>query len=169
MFKCVIMGVSGSGKTSIGKALSLHYGATFLDGDLLHLKANIDKMAGGVPLNDEDRAPWLSRISDVFYASAHLNTPIFIACSCLKKAYRDYLRSLHKDLYFLYLKGDKATILAHMQNREGHFMKESLLNSQFSTLEEPDESESNVFSVSIKNGIDATLEDAIRILDKLYK
>ncbi len=169
MFKGVIMGVSGSGKTSLGLALQKKYAITFWDGDLLHLKANIDKMAGGTPLDDEDRAPWLARIADVFYAAEHLHTPMLIACSALKKAYRDYLRKMHPDLVFLYLKGDKKTILLHMQKRTGHFMQSALLDSQFAALEEPSSDEPNIYTLSIACDFDKTLESSGLILNNLLK
>ena len=167
MLKCILMGVSGCGKTSIGKALASKFAITFLDGDLLHLKHNIDKMAQGLPLNDNDRAPWLERVGDVFYAAEHLHTSVLIASSCLKKAYRDYLVSYHPGLIFIYLKGDKKTILSHMQERRGHFMKSDLLDSQFLTLEEPCKDEPYIHSVSIAADFNTTLNSCIRILDNI--
>ena len=118
--KCVVMGVCGSGKTSVGKALAQHFAATFIDGDDLHPRANILKMASGHPLNDEDRAPWLERIGDVFFSLQRRSLSGVIVCSALKKSYRDIIRKDNEGLVFVHLVGSMDTILERMAARQGH-------------------------------------------------
>ncbi len=125
------MGVSGSGKTTIGAALADALGVPFSDGDSLHPEANVAKMAAGIPLDDADRAPWLDAIGAVLAAS-----PCVVACSALKRAYRDRLRAVAPELELVYLEVDRATLLDRMTHRT-HFMPPSLLDSQLATLEPP--------------------------------
>lgn len=130
------MGVSGCGKSTIGKALADGLGIPFYDGDDYHPESNIKKMASGKPLNDEDRQPWLETIH--IKASESLQTHgCVIACSALKEAYRSTLsNSISTNVTWVYLKGEFDTILQRMQDRD-HFMPPHLLESQFDTLEEP--------------------------------
>lgn len=134
MIRCVVMGVAGCGKSSVGEAVADALSATYLDGDDLHPAANIEKMARGTPLNDSDRWPWLdligSRLRDA-------DTSLLIGCSALKRAYRDRIRAgAGAPVIFLHLAGSRAVIERRMAAREGHFMPTSLLQSQFDTLEE---------------------------------
>jgi carbohydrate kinase (thermoresistant glucokinase family) len=131
------MGVAGSGKTTIAKMLAERTGATYVDGDWLHPPSNVEKMRGGTPLTDEDRWPWLraigARVND-------LNTEgksVVVACSALKRAYRDVLFENRGGARLVYLKGDRDTVKERLGTRDGHFMPASLLASQFATLEEP--------------------------------
>jgi gluconokinase len=127
----VVMGVSGSGKTTVGEALAVARGVPFADGDALHPEANVAKMAAGIPLDDADRAPWLDAIGAVLAAG-----PVVVACSALKRAYRDRLRVAAPELELVYLEVDRATLLDRMTHRT-HFMPPSLLDSQLATLEPP--------------------------------
>jgi gluconokinase len=127
----VVMGVSGTGKSTIGRALAETLGLPFLEGDDLHPESNLAKMAAGIPLTDADRAPWLDLIA------ARLDRPVVVACSALKRSYRDRLRRAAPDLVLVYLHGDPELLLARMSQRDGHFMPTALLESQLATLEEP--------------------------------
>lgn len=148
----VVMGVSGCGKSTIAQYLSLRLNAHFKDGDELHPSSNIDKMAAGVPLDDDDRIPWLNDVAS--YARIHANKHgiCVIACSALKSSYRDILNTAGH-VVFVYLNGSRELIASRMHSRTGHFMPETLLDSQFSALEDP-RNEGNVVSV----GIDFTPE-----------
>ncbi|MHA2685684.1 gluconokinase [Vibrio harveyi] len=152
----VVMGVCASGKTTIGEHLAKKLGRKFIDGDDLHPRANIQKMASGQPLNDDDRKPWLERIRDAAYSLESKNEHGIIVCSALKKIYRDQIREGNENVTFLFLDGSKELILERMRARQGHFMKENMVNSQFETLERP-EDESRTIFVSI----DATIEDVV--------
>jgi carbohydrate kinase (thermoresistant glucokinase family) len=132
----VIMGVCGSGKTTVGRALAVRLQGRFLDADTFHPHANVDKMAHGVPLTDEDRWPWFDRIVAELGRYRGAGAPLVLACSALKQAYRDRLAQAGA-VRFVYLKGDAATIEPRLASRTGHFMPQSLLASQFATLEEP--------------------------------
>ncbi|WP_191283314.1 gluconokinase [Pseudolysinimonas yzui] len=127
----VVMGVSGTGKSTIGRGLAETLGLPFVEGDDLHPPANVAKMAAGIPLTDADRAPWLDRIA------AELDRPVVITCSALKRSYRDRLRAAAPDLVLVYLHGSPELLAARMAQRDGHFMPPSLLESQLATLEEP--------------------------------
>jgi len=132
----VVMGVSGSGKTTVGAALADAFGLRFVDGDALHPAANVAKMAAGIPLDDADRAPWLDAIGAVLAAG-----PVVVACSALKRAYRDRLRAAAPRLQLVFLDGDPALLASRMTARPGHFMPASLLDSQLATLERPEPDE----------------------------
>lgn len=135
----IIMGVEGTGKTTIGKMLAQKLGWKFYDADDYHPKRNIEKMRSGVPLNDEDRWPWLRNVRELVVSSLNLNTPSIIACSALKNSYREYLKQNKEKIIFVYLKGDKNTILKRLTSRKGHFAGTELLESQLKTLEEPED------------------------------
>lgn len=160
------MGVCGSGKTSVGKALAERFDATFIDGDDLHPRANIQKMASGVPLNDEDRAPWLERISDVFFSLQRRSLSGVIVCSALKKKYRDQIRNGNEGLVFVHLKGSMDTILQRMAARQGHYMKKDMVQSQFDTLEVPGADEPDVVTVSIEQPLEQVIADAIAAIEQ---
>jgi len=132
----LVMGVSGSGKTTVGQALARKLGWRFVEGDDLHPAANVAKMHSGVALTDADRWPWFDRIVAEMRRINAAGESAVIACSALKAAYRDRL-ALGGDMRVVYLKGDAATIESRIRHRTGHFMPASLLPSQFATLEEP--------------------------------
>jgi gluconokinase len=131
----VVMGVSGSGKTTVGQQLASRLGYTFFDADDFHSQANIDKMSRGVPLTDDDRESWLDSMALVLRDCVEKKQSAVLACSALKQKYRDRLR-VSDDLRFVYLRGSYEQILSRMQQRQ-HFMKPEMLASQFAALEEP--------------------------------
>jgi len=135
----VIMGVSGSGKTTIGQLLSAELICSFIDGDDFHPPVNIKKMSSGEALTDEDRWPWLEILTDKIQEYIQQEQSMVLACSALKKSYREILCVERELVQFIYLKGNYATIVRRMQSRENHFMTKSLLQSQFATLEEPED------------------------------
>ncbi|ANI30510.1 gluconate kinase [Yersinia entomophaga] len=160
----IVMGVSGSGKTTVGEAVAHAIHAKFIDGDDLHPRANIQKMASGHPLNDDDRMPWLERLSDAAYSLNHKNETGIIVCSALKRRYRDCLREGNKDMVFLYLKGSFDVIMERLKARSGHFMPTDLLKSQFETLEEPLADEKDVICVDIDADIDEVVRRCVAAL-----
>lgn len=133
----VVMGVSGSGKTTIAKGLADALGWSLLEGDTFHPPANVAKMAAGTPLTDADRWPWLHAIAAAIDANRARGTNAVVACSALRRAYRDILIGERPDVRLVYLHGTRALIAERMRARHGHFMPPALLDSQFQTLEEP--------------------------------
>ena len=146
---CVVTGVAGSGKTTVGMALAERVGARFVDADDHHPESNIVKMSRGIPLTDDDRLPWLESLADIIAEHLSIDKPLVLACSALKQKYRDVLirgcqssqlspiTSLLTNIKFIYLKCDIDTIKARMSSRQNHFMPPSLIESQFADLEEP--------------------------------
>ena len=146
----VVMGVSGSGKTTIGKQLARRIGGVFADADSFHPPANIEKMKAGHPLTDEDRWPWLDAMAAQIGQWLAEGRPAVLACSALKRVYRDRLVAGRPGIAFLYLSGSEAVIATRLANRKGHFMPPSLLRSQFETLEPPGDGE-RVVTVDIRH------------------
>jgi len=134
----VVMGVSGSGKTTVGSELARLLGAEFVDGDDLHPEANRAKMAAGKPLTDDDRWPWLDRVGEVLAGGLEDGGGVVVACSALRRAYRDRLRGAGEGVRFVHLHVEEADVLARVSGRSGHFFPPALVASQFATLEEPD-------------------------------
>jgi gluconokinase len=137
----VVMGVSGTGKSTVGQALARDLGYPFAEGDDFHSAANVAKMHAGHPLTDEDRTPWLRSISDWIGEREQAGTGGVVTCSALKRSYRDELLAGHPDVRFICLVGDHELLLSRLQGRQGHFMPASLLDSQLATFEalQPDE------------------------------
>lgn len=134
----VVMGVAGSGKSTVAAGLAERLGVDFIEGDSLHPRANVNKMAGGVALTDEDRWPWLEAIGARMEAERVAGTGVVVSCSALKHVYRDCLRKqVHGRVRFILLDGPKELIAKRMLSRKGHFMPQSLLDSQLATLEKP--------------------------------
>lgn len=131
------MGVSGAGKTVVGTRLAEALGVPFLEGDDLHPADNVRRMAQGIPLTDDDRRGWLAAIGGHLAEARRTKTGLVVACSALKRAYRDLLRGADPDLRFVHLTGDPALIAQRMAGRLGHFMPAALLESQLATLEAP--------------------------------
>ncbi|KAG0012518.1 hypothetical protein BGZ80_011688 [Entomortierella chlamydospora] len=185
----IAMGASGCGKSTLGQALANSLGIQFLDGDDLHPKANIEKMALGHPLTDEDRYPWLELIRAKAEqvcadkdSSKSAGCGVVIACSALKKAYRDILRGKTTTChvpqqiapldtlptYFVYLKGSRDTLLRRMEDRKGHFMKSNMLDSQLQTLESP-EGEEGVVVINIEGSTTEQVRSAREGLSSLVE
>ena len=139
----VVMGVSGSGKSIVGERLATELGFEFIDGDDHHSPENIAKMSAGIPLTDEDRGPWLRTLADLVAARHARGEPTVLACSALRRAYRDLLRAAipSEESFVIHLEADAETLRTRMASRRGHYMPASLLESQLATLEplEPDE------------------------------
>ncbi len=140
----VVMGVSGSGKTTVGLALAVRLGAEFLDADDLHPPENRAKMAAGHPLDDQDRLPWLHAVGQYMRDAASQGQRAIVACSALKRRYRDLLRTYVPDVPFVYLRGTPALLEARLEGRTNHFMPRSLLSSQLADLEPLDDDEPGV-------------------------
>lgn len=162
----IVMGVCASGKTTIGEKIAQRLGAKFIDGDDLHPKANILKMSRGEPLNDDDRKPWLERIRDAAFSLESKNEQGIIVCSALKKSYRDQIRDGNNNVTFLFLDGSFDLIMNRMTARKGHFMKSNMVESQFNTLERPD-NENQVAIVDIDADIDDVVSNSIIALHDL--
>ncbi|MFF0082991.1 gluconokinase [Streptomyces canus] len=138
----VVMGVAGTGKTTIGPLLAARLGVPYAEGDDFHPPANIAKMSAGTPLTDEDRRPWLDAIGSWAHGRAELGG--VVSCSALKRSYRDRLRAEAPGVVFVHLAGDRSLIEDRMSHRQGHFMPTALLDSQFATLQPLQEDEAGV-------------------------
>ena len=132
----VLMGVSGSGKTTVGRLLSENLGWTYADADDFHSELNIEKMKSGIPLDDVDRTPWLENLGELVRGYLSRNENAVLACSALRESYREFLL-LDEQVKLVYLKGDYQLIRERLAERRGHYMEPALLHSQFETLEEP--------------------------------
>lgn len=163
IFTIIVMGVSGSGKTTIAEALAKKLGFSCEDGDSYHPEANVAKMHSGVPLTDEDRWPWLQAIAQAIDRKAEAGTPVVIACSALKRAYREILVHGRSDVRIVYLKGSRDLIAKRLALRTDHFMPTSLLDSQFATIEEPLPAE-HIMTVDIAATVDEIVAQIIRQL-----
>jgi gluconokinase len=160
----VVMGVAGSGKTTAGRALSRALGAPVLDGDDLHAPEARGKMAQGVALGDADRAPWLDRIGVILADAATHPQGAIIACSALRRAYRDRLRTLvGPPLRFVFLKGEKALMRLRVASRQGHYMPASLTDSPFAALESP-EAEPDTITLAADADFEIAIPGVIRAL-----
>ena len=159
----VVMGVSGSGKSTIADKLAERLNWTYEDGDKFHPASNVAKMSAGQPLTDEDRRPWLQAIAEEIDRACKAGQRAVIACSALKRAYRDILVHGQPDVRIIYLKGPQQLIARRLALRKNHFMPPGLLESQFKTLEPPDASE-NPVTVSIDGSVDSIVDDILRQL-----
>lgn len=158
----VIMGVSGSGKSLIGAQLARELGVAFVEGDDLHPPSNVQRMAAGIPLTDEDRHGWLLAIAARLRDAQRAGVGLVAACSALKRRYRDLLRSAgDPDARFVYLKGAKPLLAERLATRRGHFMPPSLLDSQLAILEEPAQDE-RALLCDIREAPDAIVADLVR-------
>jgi len=144
----IVFGVSGAGKTTIGKLLAQKLGWRFYEADDFHSQANIDKMRRGVPLNVEDRGPWLESLRELIKQRLEASENAVLACSALKRAYRERLR-VSDEVKLVFLHGDYALIEKQLRQRRGHFMNPALLRSQFADLEEPKPDE-DVVTIELK-------------------
>lgn len=144
----IVFGVSGAGKTTVGKLLARKLGWHFLEADDFHPAANVEKMRSGHPLTDEDRWPWLKRLREQIERSLAARENAVLACSALKRKYRDCLR-VNADVKFVFLRGDYALIENQLRSHHGHFMNAGLLHSQFDDLEEPGPDEN---AITVESG-----------------
>lgn len=160
----VVMGVSGAGKSTVGRLIAARLGCAFRDADSFHPPANVTKMSSGAPLTDEDRWPWLAAIAAWIAEHRAAGTTCVVTCSALKRGYRDIVtEGQSKDVRLVYLKGDFGLIEARLKARRGHFMPPALLQSQFDALEEPSADEQPITVL-----IDATPNEiATRVTEML--
>lgn len=162
----VLMGVSGCGKSTVGKALAALYGGTFLDGDDFHPPENVAKMRDGIPLTDGDRLPWLESLGLALREHAERGMPVFSACSALKRRYRDTLsKTSGGTVLFIHLNGSHTLISGRMAARKGHYMPPALLDSQFEALEPPHPDEHAV-TVQIDRSRNAVIEECRHLLKR---
>jgi len=159
----IVMGVSGAGKSTIAEALARRLGWRHEDGDAFHPASNVAKMKAGHPLSDADRRPWLQAIADEIDQLSDLDEHVVIACSALKRAYRDILRHGRDDVRFVFLNGTQQLIASRLASRKGHFMPPDLLASQFRTLEPPGGDEHPI-TISIESTVDAIVDTIVRQL-----
>jgi gluconokinase len=152
----VLMGVSGAGKTTVGTRLAYELGWEFFDGDTFHPADNIDKMAAGIPLTDQDRWPWLRSLHDFIHERLIVGAPAVVACSALKRAHRAILMDGNTGARLVYLKGDRDLIRRRLKERTDHFFDADLLDSQFEALEEP--SPQNALIVPIDQPVGAIVD-----------
>jgi gluconokinase len=160
--RLIVMGVSGCGKSTMAAALGEHLGLQMVDGDDLHLPQSVAKMRAGIALEDADRWPWLDRIGE-YLAQPHPQGRV-VACSALKRAYRDRIRAQAGDVCFLFLDGAFALIEQRMRQRVGHYMQAGLLDSQFRTLEKPQADETDVIRLPITEPVQDMVAQALAAL-----
>ena len=158
----VIMGVSGSGKSLIGAMFARALDVEFVEGDDLHPPDNVRRMAAGIPLTDDNRRSWLTKIADRLRDAKRAGLGLVVSCSALKRIYRDLLRSVATaDVRFVYLAGSRELLAERLANRRGHFMPASLLESQLAILEEPSPDE-HAWVCDIRKAPDAIVADLVR-------
>ena len=160
----IVMGVSGCGKSVAGSRLAQKLNAHYAEGDEFHSEANIEKMRSGTPLTDDDRWPWLRSIAGTIAEWRSEGKNAVIACSALRKVYREILADGHDDVVFAHLKGSMELISSRLAVRKHEYMPASLLRSQFDTLEEPDEKVENTITIDIDKKPEAIVEE---IVDRL--
>ena len=156
----IVMGVSGSGKSTVGEALAKRLGWRFEDGDRFHPASNVAKMHAGIALTDDDRWPWLKAIADEVDRGCEAGSPAVIACSALKRSYRDILVHGRDDIRIVFLDGTEELIATRLAARKDHFMPPGLLASQFKTLEPPTPDERPI-TVAIDRSVDTIVEDIV--------
>jgi gluconokinase len=159
----VVMGVSGSGKTSVAAELARRLGWDYIEGDDLHPQANVAKMAAGIPLDDDDRWPWLREVAAAIGEHERSGTPFLVTCSALKRSYRDLLREGHPSVWFAHVNPSEAALTDRLAKRTGHYMPPSLLGSQLATLEQLDADEPGA-AVPGEQSIDRTATDLLAAL-----
>lgn len=157
----IIMGVSGCGKTSVGQELAARLKCPFFDGDDFHPPGNVAKMASGQPLSDDDRTPWLARLHTLIREQLDKGETAVLACSALRKKYRNQLRTGNDRVQFIYLDGTFDLIWQRMATRTDHYMKAEMLQSQFDTLERPSKQEA--ITLSIDQPVDKIISDILRL------
>lgn len=163
----IAMGVSSSGKSTVGQSIARRLHVPFLDGDGYHPPANVEKMRAGIPLTDEDRWPWLERLALALHEAAGKKNAAVGACSALRRVYRDFLtEKAGEPILFVYLDGSREVIAERMARRKHEYMPASLLDSQFATLEVPDPDE-NVLVLPVTDPVDKITAAVLKELDHL--
>ena len=157
----IVMGVAGSGKTTVGTLLAQRLGWNFFDADGFHPAENVAKMASGIPLSDADRLPWLAALHELISASLRTDRPAVLACSALKESYRRQLLEGNPGVLVVYLKGSYELIWSRMADRKDHFMKPQMLKSQFESLEEP----AGALVVDISKPVEELVEEILVRID----
>jgi carbohydrate kinase (thermoresistant glucokinase family) len=160
----IVMGVSGCGKSTLANALAKQLGLAMVDGDDLHLSESVAKMRAGIALEDADRWPWLQRIGDYLSIGSATQPGRIVACSALKRAYRDHIRQMAPGTSFIFLDGDGELIRERLSRRTGHYMKPDLLSSQLRTLERPAADEGGVITLDLAQTVDALVVQATQAL-----
>lgn len=160
----VVMGVAGSGKSSLGAALAARLGIGFVDGDALHGEANVAKMRAGIPLDDADRWPWLDRVGEVLADAGDYPRGVIVACSALKRVYRDRIRASAGDCHFLYLDLSMEEAGRRVGGRPGHFMPTSLVADQFAVLERPAADEADAITLDATRPLDRLVDETAALL-----
>jgi gluconokinase len=164
----IVMGVSSSGKSTVGQSIARRLHVPFLDGDGYHPPANVEKMRAGTPLTDEDRWPWLERLAGALHQAADKKGAAVGACSALKQAYRQFLtEQAGEPILFAYLSGTRAVIAERMAKRHHEYMPASLLDSQFATLEVPDPAVENVLALPVTEPVEKITATVLKELDHL--
>ncbi len=159
----LLMGVTASGKTTVGKLLADRLGWPFYDGDDFHPAANVEKMRHGIPLTDEDRAPWLARLHQIMFESEQRGESAIVGCSALKAAYRQVLADGLHTLRIVWLHGDPAVLQERLDQRKGHFMPRTMLPSQMAALEAP--SEAGVIAVNAAQPPDVIVQQILNAIE----
>jgi carbohydrate kinase (thermoresistant glucokinase family) len=159
----VVMGVAGSGKTSVGEELARRLGWPFVEGDAFHPEANRRKMAGGTPLTDEDRWPWLDAVAAEMRRLDEAGVSAVVACSALKRSYRARLEAGAREVAFVHLHGSREVLATRIRARKGHFMPPELLDSQVATLEPPGAGE-NAVTVDVAPPVAKIVDEIVRRL-----
>jgi gluconokinase len=162
----VVMGVAGTGKTSVGETLAEELGCEFIEGDELHPRANIEKMSKGIPLTDEDRWPWLHAIAEMIAVKDYEGICTVVTCSALKRSYRDVLRDA-APTFFVHLDAPFEVLEERMEHRTKHFMPTSLLRSQFETLEPLGDDEPGAV-IDVSPPLDEVIEEALNAVRVYY-
>ncbi|MEN9564284.1 MAG: hypothetical protein RIR73_2528 [Chloroflexota bacterium] len=157
----IVMGVSGCGKSSVGKSLAKHLGWNFYDADDFHPRENVLKMTNGIPLDDSDRAPWLASLNNLILSSLKAERPGVLACSALKERYRQELIKNTDGVQLVYLKGSYDLIWSRMKKRADHYMQPHMLKSQFDALEEP----TNALTIDISMPLNEIVQ---KIISDIY-
>ena len=157
----MVMGVAGSGKTTVGELLARQLGWSFYDADAFHPPENIEKMANGIPLTDVDRAPWLAALHALISTSLRENRPAVLACSALKESYRQRLLEENDGVQIVYLKGSYDLLWSRLSHRKDHYMKPQMLQSQFESLEEPE----NALTMDVSMPVNALVNEILKQLE----
>jgi len=164
----IVMGVSSSGKSTVGQSIARRLHVPFLDGDGYHPPENVEKMRAGIALTDEDRWPWLEKLATALHEAADKKGATVGACSALKRAYRDFLvEKAGEPILFVYLQGSRETIAERMARRKHEYMPTSLLDSQFATLEVPDPAVENVLIAPVTDSVEKLTQTVTKALDHL--